>query len=364
MKKRFTAILLTVVLLLTYTVTGAAAEFCEILLPAEIHGVVGTEMNLFYDNIILCNNIAKYQIRVEAEKGEATETAWSYVPQAAESFPVKVQVLKNGNELVTEASTQIIVRDTAGSGAEKKVLCIGDSWTENVFYVSQLRDHFLGQKDGDTIKLLGTMTNWGTEEIRYEGRGGWSTETYCTQQTYGGKSNLFYNPDTQAFDFSYYLTQNGIETPDVVVLFLGINDVGHGVATAKTIQNMNEMIASIHAVKADIDIGVVLTPPPGASQDGFGKNNACGTTRFAQKTGAFRLAQAMVDAYDGGKMAHVAVIPVNSAVDCVDQYDYEEVKANAYSDVTIRRMTDNVHPVAGGYQQCADSIYGYIKSLF
>lgn len=364
MKKRLVANLLIIVLFLSYMTVGVAAEFCELLLPAEIHGVVGTEINLFYDNVILCNNIAKYQICVESEKGVAGETAWSYTPQKAETFPVKVRILKNGNELLMEGATQIIVRDTMGNGTEKKVLCIGDSWTENVFYVSQLRNHFLKPQEGNSIKLLGTMTNWGTEEIRYEGRGGWSTETYCTRQTYGGKENLFYNPNTQAFDFGYYLKQNGIETPDVVIIFLGINDVAHGTATAKTIQNINEMIASIHGVKADIDIGIVLTPPPGASQDGFGRNNACGTTRFTQKMGAFRLAQAMVATYDDGRLAHVAVIPVNSAVDCVNQYAYEEVKANAYSDVIVRRMTDNVHPVAGGYQQCADSIYGYIKSLF
>ena len=64
------------------------------------------------------------------------------------------------------------------------------------------------------------------------------------------------------------------------------------------------------------------------------------------------------------KINNVFVIPSNVNIDCVNNYAYEEVSANAYSTVTIKRISDNVHPVSAGYQQCADAIYAALKAFY
>lgn len=373
MKKRFLSIILAALFIFPYFAVSAA-EWCEISLPSTIYGVVGYEMNVYFDNVIMCNDLTDYQIAVECSKGMKQENRWTYTPQEAGSFSLKITVYKNGAE-VSSAQTTVRVRSTAGTGATKKVLFIGDSWTDGVYYpgftigIPKELAQWRFADDGDNIQLVGTINGWGNENIWHEGRSGWTTENYCHNSTASGrddqhKNNPFYNSASGKFDFSYYLTQNSIDTPDVVIIFLGINDAGKGVTKARSIENFNAMISSIHSVSNSIKIGIVLTPPPGGTQDGFGARNLCGTTRFMHKYKAFNLMKAIIDNFDGGKVSNVSVVPVNVNVDCIGKYETEEVPANAYTTVTVKRLKDNVHPSAAGYIQVADSMYAFIKSLF
>ena len=359
MKKQFISVLSAVILAFPLF-SVSAQEWCDISLPSTIYGVVNKELNIYFDNVIMCNDLSDYQIDVECSNGVQQARRWTYTPDTPGNFDLEIRVLKNGDE-VCSAETTVKVKDSAGTNAVKKVLCIGDSWTEGVYYVGWCLNRF--NDDGDNIRLLGTKTGWNNEAIRHEGRSGWTTESYCSMKDYKTQSNPFYNSTSKKFDFAYYLSANSIETPDIVIIFLGINDAGQGITAAKSIENFNLMINSIHSVSNDIKIGVVLTPPPAGTQDGFGKHNFCGTTRFKHKYNAFNLSKALIANYDG-KLDNVSVVPVNVNIDCVDNYQYEEVPANAYSSVTIRRHTDNVHPYYDGYEQVTDSIYSFIKSFF
>ena len=365
MKQRFLSILLAVLIVFPCFAVSAE-EWCEISLPSTLYGIVGKEINVYFDNVIMCNDLSDYQISVECSKGVQQERRWTYTPNVAEEFDLRISVFKNAEE-VSSAQTRVKIKSTAGTNATKKVLCIGDSWTEGVYYVGWTLDRFNGKDtwagDGDNIQLLGTKTGWNNEAIRHEGRYGWTTQSYCTMSEYETQSNPFYNSTSKTFDFAYYLSANNIATPDIVILFLGINDAGQGITSSQTITYFNQMINSIHSVSSNIKIGIVLTPPPAGTQDGFGKHNACGTTRFRHKYNAFNLSKALIANYDG-KIDNVSVVPVNVNIDCIDNYQFEEVNANAYSTVKIRRQVDNVHPYYDGYKQVADSMYAFIKSFF
>ena len=80
--------------------------------------------------------------------------------------------------------------------------------------------------------------------------------------------NAFFNPDTNRFDFTYYMNQyeqeNGFDpqTLDFVVIHLGANDNW----SRESVDNINAMIASIHAYSPDIKILVMteyLSPADG-----------------------------------------------------------------------------------------------------
>lgn len=73
-----------------------------------------------------------------------------------------------------------------------------------------------------TITLLGTL---GSGLNKNEGRPGWTAARYFTNDTYEGVVNPFYNPTSQTFDFGYYMTNQGYNSVDFVVIHLGGNDL-------------------------------------------------------------------------------------------------------------------------------------------
>lgn len=100
------------------------------------------------------------------------------------------------------------------------VLTIGDSTVAQVVMLQKMADGFTSR--GKTLTLLGTC---GTTPIKHEGRSGWSAKNYCIDAEKGGVTNAFFNPTTEKFDFSYYMTNQGYSAVDFVVIQLGINDL-------------------------------------------------------------------------------------------------------------------------------------------
>ena len=371
--KKLTSLLICVCMLFTVCVSAFAVEDeFSVTLPSKIYGTVGREMNIYFDNITIANNLKNYQIDVVCDYGVQQSERWTYTPTSAGSFGIKINFYKNyGATLVKSVSSTVVVSAVEGTGKTQKVLIIGDSWTENVYYPAYILNNFNADAK-DKVKLIGTMTNWNNGNIRYEGRGGWTTGDYV-KASKGGRTNPFYNPAKGTFDLAYYLEKNKgtltkegadatDEMPDIVMIYLGINDASQ-VSADTTIANLKTMIESIHSVSADIKVGIALTPPPAGTQDGMGKINACGIARYQQKYNAFNLMNRYIENFDS-KINNVFVIPSNVNIDCVNNYAYEEVSANAYSTVTINRISDNVHPVSAGYQQCADAIYAALKAFY
>lgn len=369
MKKIIALVLCFLMLTAAPLAAFAETEELTVVLPSKIYGTVNREMNIYFDNITLCNNLKSYQIDVVCDRGIQQNERWTYTPTAAETFGITINFYKNfGRTLVKSAQSQITVSATQANEAATKLLIIGDSWTDYTSYPARIRENFNADSANSCI-LLGTKKPWG-EEVRHEGRSGWNTDDYMAASK-GSTANPFYNPTTKTFDLSYYLAQNKgnlhssnitleDETPDVVIIFLGINDVSQVGDRSKIVSNLNTMIASIHNVSENIKIGVVLTPPPAYSQDGFGNMNKCANTRFSQKAGAIELNTLYINSFSN--INNVFLVPANVNIDCVNNYNYEEVAANAYSDVIIKRATDNVHPAAAGFYQCADAIYAAIKA--
>jgi len=177
-----------------------------------------------------------------------------------------------------------------------RVLCLGDSITHaNIPYLVK----YWLENFGFTPTMIGTQNN-GHETYGYgiegtqptekgEGRGGWRLTDYTgtTKRTDGTiylkPDNPFWNPTTQAFDFSFYMTQNGFSGVDFVVIMLGTNDITgyHGQKVAESIgtPTIDEVLAhmpgefqkiidSILAYNPNCKIG--LNPPvPAGGYDDF-----------------------------------------------------------------------------------------------
>ena len=176
-----------------------------------------------------------------------TDEGYAITPDAAGTYTLTVtvgQTVEDAYHIAYQKTAQIRAVD------KKELtltgLVIGDSRIGDGTIVNTLAQTF-----GDALTLIGTRQN--AAGIAHEGRGAWSTTHYLTYESAFGVPNAFYHAEnaqtephtgkTYYFDFAYYLTQNGYEAPDFVVINLGANDV----YSQNSVYYVDAMIASIQA---------------------------------------------------------------------------------------------------------------------
>ena len=217
------------------------------------------------------------------------------------------------------------------------LLAIGDSTVDHDTMTATILSHFAEQ--GHTITLLGTLGDEsGTN--RNEGRAGWSAQDYLTDRQYQGVTNPFYNPNTQTFDFSYYMTNQEYTTPDFVVLQLGINDLYNYDDTRiePTWDAMETIIDSILAYNNNIKILLNLPTTPNSDQ------SMLGVPEFLYRNRVIR--------YNEYAMKNA-----------LSKYGISKVRCS-YCHLILNPATeirDNVHPTAEGYAKMALEVVNQIN---
>ncbi|ROI02948.1 SGNH/GDSL hydrolase family protein [Chryseobacterium sp. G0240] len=184
--------------------------------------------------------------------------------------------------------------------------------------------------------------------------------------------NNFYNPSTQKFDFSYYLSSTGqtFSNNGWVILNLGINDMFSSTtledAAAKVevmISKYNEMIASIKAYNSTIRIGILVTIPP-ADQNAFGESYSVGQfSEMYRKTGLITWQNRLHKEYDNttANNNRIYLIPAHLSVDT--DYDFPTVARPVNADNTVTEVVqiNGVHPADAGNKKMARAIAAAFK---
>ncbi len=140
----------------------------KIVLPSKIVYCPGTNLDIFYDNVI-CGMRADLANACYVDQWEFTSMKkfarmdLDYNKWIDANMVVNVAEDKNLEKEFTLAMVE--KNKTVKDG--RKVLFIGDSITQDGRYVKEVYDLF--KKDGTDIELLGTF---GEENYRHEGRGG------------------------------------------------------------------------------------------------------------------------------------------------------------------------------------------------
>ncbi len=331
-------------------------------IPAQSVAVVGHEWNLYFDNVIICDNIQNYDIRCDIKP---KLTQWGnfgeflrITPTAAGVHTVTLYVYnKFSNQLITtKCFTLNVIEDKPLT--DKKVIFLGDSLTYLACYPIEIEKNL--SRGG--IRSLGTLSSTTTLNgkeftINHEGRPGWATCHYlleCADNTV----NPFYNPATAKFDFSYYMKNQKYGDIDAVSIFLGTNRI----FDTDQADNIKVMIDSIHEYDPGIIVLVNLTPMP-ASQSGYGYGHFnSGLPHFADAAYNVKYATiALVDRYIAsfdGVMDNVFVSEVYFNLDTKRDYKITKIPASARNtEMEITVSTDNVHPSVAGHLKFADVIY-------
>lgn len=333
-------------------------------LPSKIYGLVGQELNIYFDNIVSGKD-KDYDFDVICSKGQQFENFFRIVPDVKENRPITINVYKERKLIKSVTSTIIVSNTNAGSSVTKSVLVIGDSTTNSGFAVTKLNENF--SSDAMNIALVGTR---GTSPNLHEGRSGWKAKDYVESASVTGVNNAFWNPSTSSFDFSYYISSNSLTTPSYVIINLGINDTFSyesdellETEMSLILSRYTSMINSIKAHNSNIKIGIAVTIPPNYSQDAFGKAYGAGQTRTRYKRNNILWVNKLLETYKGRESENLYLIPIHINLDTRYNFGFETIQVNKRNSMTVESPIANggVHPVESGYWQIADSYWYFLK---
>ena len=371
----------------TSIVSSAARQLTQnmtrLVLPPTVYAVPGSEINIYFDNIILAFNIKDYVFDVECKNGRHDQDRWRFTLDAKDvgSFPLTIKIFDPKSNMLAESTTTVIVSPIdAGKGRATSIMLLGDSLTGASIYPGELYKLF---KTGDNpnVKFIGSHSGYGNLPKDgvpcHEGRGGWTWSSYCdkwtensTEAPYLQKSPfLALNDGKPVLGFKAYCDKyNEGKAPEYTTIFLGINDVaGANDSTIdqtidKMFENADRLIGEFRKVGPDTKIGLAIIPPPAASQDAFGEKYCCGLNRWQYRKNQHRLVERMLAKFNGKENEKLFIIPIYVNLDCANNYPMKEEFVNARNPKKVSRLSNGVHPSAEGYYQIADSFYFWLKN--
>lgn len=252
-------------------------EFNEsaLIVPRKIYGFVGAESSLYFDNITQGKGLDFTMLFPSSFVGLRQFERWMYKPVAAGETSFTIAGSKAGFELDSQTVAVKVVADNAVN-ATKKVHFIGDSLIE---YGDKLKALYDLQAANTYTKLnfVGTRALAAPyADVKHNGYAGKSIDQLFLATIPAIGANPFWNTTTSAFDYSYFLTNSLIDTPDFVFIGFGPNDMssittdGMAISKAKFICDYYQrMIDSIKVANASIKVVIAASVPSGDDADGF-----------------------------------------------------------------------------------------------
>ena len=357
----------------------------RLLLPGRLHAVVGAEVNLYFDNMLLWPAGADIEVDVQCPQGSQQADRWTWIPPAegVGEHPLEVTIRDFQGEVLARGGTTVVVAPAqAGAGQAVSLLLVGDSLTHASQWPARLLER--GRGEGEPrLSLLGThQPASAAEGVRHEGYGGWTAQRFATHFVEGpvpeevrlrGSPFLVRGPTGEPrLDFAAYLERvQAPAPPDVVAIFLGPNDI-FGLTGTNLEEGLDVMLRHLHELIEMVErsaprtkIALLVALPPAASQDAFGANYKAGQTRWQYRRNQHRLAEWLQQLYDrpggGASPVMVELVATHLQVDCRHGYPAVEVPWHADSTVRGLRQNNGVHPDANGYRQVGDAFYAWLK---
>ena len=332
-------------------------------LPKKIYGLVGQELNIYFDNI-MSENYQDYALKVTCEIGGQFADYYRVVPTTSGTYTFTLEVYTKSEKLVLTKSTDIVIADvSSGDALTKKSIIIGDSTTDNDFLTYHINSNF----NSDVMNLINIGTRGGIDK-KHEGRAGWTTDMYMGSVANYASPFIF----NSVFNFSQYLTTNGFTDIDYVTINLGINDMFNikndytllNKAT-RTIGQYNEIISSVKSSNSQTKVLIALTIPPNYNQDAFGVDYNTRQTRNRYKRNNMLWVNELIEAYDNRQSEGIYLLPINASIDTKNNFELTEKQINARNSKTVDFPSEKsgVHPAESGYWQIADIYWFLFKNV-
>ena len=316
------------------------------VLPSVIYGFVGVPIEIYPYNVFQYSMDDVYVIYTTSNKGKNYGNRWKYTPSVAENFSFKAWVFDHSLRKLNEDTKQVQIKSSSVKSS-LKVLVIGDSTVQNGTETAKMLQ--LASNDSYDLTLLGTR---GTAPNLNEGRGGWTATMYAhnASNPSGTVTNAFYNPATQEFDFSYYMTQQSYSGVDCVFIQLGINDLfsaktdyACGLAIDTYLGDLDLIVSSIHDYDANIKIVINTIFPSDTNEETFGETYGVTQTVWRFRQNVYQGNKALLEHYANASNVYVSWFGASINV--------------------ASNMGGDVHPNADGYNQLGTQMYSVMRAL-
>ena len=323
-------------------------EEYKIITPPKIYGVSNKEVVLYLDNItpLKLDNYLIRKVRGTGDLKSRNRIIYN-INTTGWSDKTTLEIYKDNGKKIKDLEIPFkIVGNSTNADVTKKCLFIGDSFIANGSITSELVNLFAN--DVMNIELLGTK---GSGTNKHEGRAGWSSYDYVATSSFNNSTNAFLN--NGSFDFNYYITQNSIDTPDWIILQVGINDTWRPMNGTTTIGNLQTIINSIKSFDSNIKVGIGLVCPPYLGE--YGLNNSYDHLKRVN------INETIINTFKDKESENVFIVPINVNLDCIYNFNMTTTTINSRNTETIKKCSDDTHPANSGYYQISDSYYCFLK---
>lgn len=366
--------------------TSSLVEQAELVVYNQLRLAEGEEFTVYADNILLHDSIKNYAAveivpsgitNCVLQEGRVTFNG-SNISSSGGTLTFNYYKNDTAHVSLSKKVSVYRVNKTAGTGKTIRCHVIGDSITNAGFYLQKVTEklatdplnvNFLGSNPSSSTangKEFTWSTYKGQTKPPADGLSGWSAYSLTHCQAFNGFTNPFYNPDTyQAFDYSYYMKQQGYDGVEMVLLNLGMNGVTVAVnGTYPTYEQdlaaYKTIINNIKSYDSNIKILLWLTPLPCQEI----------TADILQKDKRLTIHKQLIDTYSNSYTDGVYIY--NAGMCCESRplaYTQTETEECAGIDTstdqtpTMQRVTDKLHPryPGPGYRQMASMVYSVIK---
>ena len=340
-------------------------------MPEKVFALDGTTLQIFKGGIALVKNPYNYELHIvnpsSSHCGYNRDWCYEYeVDDANSDFILRFGVTNETMENPAMCSeTEIVhVSKKSSPASNKNILCIGDSFTEAGYWVSEFKRLLTGvitsslsdSSDSDiTADALTNLTFIGTQDTDRtpnEGVSGMDYDFFASSGR-GDVTNPFWNPNINDVDFDYYCTQNGFSGIDYAVILLGTNGAH---SQASVFKVWDKLLAHNANVKVLI-LGRCFASPYGAGVGGIHKNQEfLSLSEGAQPWNSTLQSYCKRDEYKN----NFCFLDYNTQMDIFSNFRFSLLPCNIRNaEVTRRGSTkvyDNVHPWIKAYWQIADVV--------
>ena len=371
---------LMVPMLLAGLLSAAAAEKIQLLIPEKIYAVSGVESNVYFHNVTTVINPENYVFDVDCPKGRNDLKRWRFTPEKNDvgAWKWKIRVINDSGVVAQAESELVVLPPDVGKDRKISMLVIGASYISGGHIPFRVAER-MKRPGNPEFRTIGTR---GKDNARHEGYGGWRWESFLTRWGYTGKSkNDGMHPDRPVgfnspflfadrsgkgvFDLKQYFERNnGGKVPDAVSFQLGMNDVFSAKddtiaeRTQKSLQGMEKLIGEFRKLQPAPEI-FVCAGIPGACQDGFGANYACGQTSWQYRKNLDFYIRTL---QKKSKELHFHLVPMFINLDTENNFPVQKQPVNGDNAQKTERQNNGIHPTREGYFQMGDTLYCWLKA--
>ncbi len=330
-------------------------------LPKIFYGITGHEAQIYLKQLSSAPPDQHIKFKVDCPVGEVDGNVWRFRPNGTGRYPFIVTATDANENLLGKASAEILISSPANTN-DKNItfLAVGDSLTagtDNWIHIL----HRNMTRQNPHFRMIGSHAGKGAPLTAggpaCEAYGGWTTLRYLSQ--WGENIYRFPTDRTRLmkkvdgkleYDMKEYFDKYaGGQPPDVIVIFLGVNDIAGAKDENReekaraSAENLNRLVEGFRQAAPESLIGLVLLPGANDREQAFRSNYRGAITHSQYSANRMAHVRALLEKF--GTDRNVSLIPLTGCLDTENGYP----PGNA------------LHPNASGHAQIAAVMEAWLK---